>query len=123
MPGENLTRVEAIERKSIVATRSYEIELDLTTGPEVFRSRTVVRFGAVAGASTFIDAIATSAAEGMTTPNVGNAWKPSAPSYTNLSSLRSSGSAPAPMPSAYRQDGAARQVDRLRVALWLIARL
>jgi len=58
VPGENLTRVEAIERKSIVATRSYEIELDLTTGPEVFRSRTVVRFGAVAGASTFIDAIA-----------------------------------------------------------------
>ena len=57
MPGENLTRAEAIERRSLVETKSYEVELDLTTGPDVFRSRTVVRFTAVPGASTFIDAI------------------------------------------------------------------
>ncbi len=57
MPGENLTRAEAIERKSLVSTQSYEVELDLTTGPDVFRSRTVVRFSGTPGASTFIDAI------------------------------------------------------------------
>jgi aminopeptidase N len=57
VPGENLTRAEAIERKSIVQTSSYEVSLDVTTGPDVFRSSTVVRFTATPGASTFIDAI------------------------------------------------------------------
>ncbi|BDI23219.1 aminopeptidase N [Herbiconiux sp. L3-i23] len=57
MPGENLTRLEAQERKSIVDVRSYEVDLDLTTGPETFRSITTVRFAATEGASTFIDAI------------------------------------------------------------------
>ena len=57
MPGDNLTRVEAQERKSLVEVRSYEVDLDLTTGPETFRSSTTVRFTAKAGASTFIDAI------------------------------------------------------------------
>ncbi len=32
MPGENLTRVEAQERKALVDVKSYEITLDLTTG-------------------------------------------------------------------------------------------
>ncbi len=58
MPGENLTRSEAQERRAIVDTTSYEVTLDLTTGPEVFRSRSVVRFTATEGASTFIDLIA-----------------------------------------------------------------
>ena len=58
MPGENLTRSEAQERRSIVDTSSYEVALDLTTGPEVFRSRTVIRFAATAGSSTFVDLIA-----------------------------------------------------------------
>ncbi|MFM9877368.1 MAG: aminopeptidase N [Rhodoglobus sp.] len=57
MPGENLTRVEAQERAALVRTKSYEIELDLTTGDEVFRSTTRVRFSATPGASTFIDAL------------------------------------------------------------------
>ena len=57
MPGENLTRVEAQERKAIVDVQSYEVALDLTTGPTVFRSTTTVRFTATAGASTFIDAV------------------------------------------------------------------
>lgn len=57
MPGENLTRVEAQERSSLVSTESYQIELDLTTGDEVFRSTSTVTFSATAGASTFIDAI------------------------------------------------------------------
>ncbi len=57
MPGENLTRVEAIERKKIVDVQSYEIDLDLTTGDEIFSSTTVVKFTATPGASTFIDFI------------------------------------------------------------------
>ncbi len=58
MPGENLTRIEAQERRAIVDTQSYEVALDLTRGAEVFGSRTVVRFTATPGASTFIDLIA-----------------------------------------------------------------
>ncbi|WOQ70596.1 aminopeptidase N [Microbacterium limosum] len=58
MPGENLTRIEAQERRAVVETHSYEVELDLTRGAEVFGSRTLVRFGGTAGASTFIDLIA-----------------------------------------------------------------
>ncbi|GAA3626512.1 aminopeptidase N [Microbacterium awajiense] len=58
MPGENLTRVEAQERRAIVDTHSYEVELDLTKGAEVFGSRTIVRFAATPGAATFIDLIA-----------------------------------------------------------------
>lgn len=58
MPGENLTRIEAQERRAIVDTQSYEVTLDLTRGPEVFGSRTVVRFSATEGADTFIDLIA-----------------------------------------------------------------
>ena len=58
MPGENLTRIEAQERRAIVDTQSYDVALDLTKGAEVFGSRTVVRFTAAAGASTFIDLIA-----------------------------------------------------------------
>ena len=58
MPGENLTRIEAQERRAIVDTHSYEVALDLTKGDEVFGSRTVVRFSATEGADTFIDLIA-----------------------------------------------------------------
>jgi aminopeptidase N len=57
VPGENLTRTEAAERAAIVTTQSYDVELDLTGGAETFRSRTVARFAATPGASTFIDAI------------------------------------------------------------------
>ncbi len=57
MPGENLTRAEAIERAAVVSTTSYDVSLDLTTGAETFLSTTTVRFAATAGASTFIDAI------------------------------------------------------------------
>jgi aminopeptidase N len=57
MPGENLTRVEAQERKSLVSVTSYDVELDLTTGPDTFRSTTTVVFDATPGASTFIDAL------------------------------------------------------------------
>jgi aminopeptidase N len=55
VPGENLTRIEAQERKQTVDTQSYSVTLDLTTGDEVFRSTTEVAFTAEAGSSTFID--------------------------------------------------------------------
>lgn len=58
MPGENLTRIEAQERRAVVDTHSYEVALDLTRGDEVFGSRSVIRFSATAGADTFIDLIA-----------------------------------------------------------------
>jgi aminopeptidase N len=58
VPGENLTRIEAQERRAIVDTHAYEIGLDLTRGDEVFGSRSVVRFSATEGADTFIDLIA-----------------------------------------------------------------
>ena len=57
MPGENLTRKEAIERASILDVQSYEVEIDLTQGGELFGSTTRVRFSAKEGASSFIDAI------------------------------------------------------------------
>ncbi len=58
MPGENLTRIEAQERRAIVDTHEYHVQLDLTRGDEVFSSRTAVTFAATEGASTFIDLIA-----------------------------------------------------------------
>lgn len=58
MPAENLTRIEAQERRATVETHSYDVTLDLTTGDEVFESRSVIRFAATAGASTFVDLIA-----------------------------------------------------------------
>src|SRR4051812_12316625 len=57
MPGENLTRIEAQERAALLTVHDYAVELDLTTGPEVFRSTTTVRFAAKEGSSTFIDVI------------------------------------------------------------------
>ena len=57
MPGENLTRVEAQERQSLVSVTSYDVELDLTTGPDTFRSTTTVVFDATPGSATFIDAL------------------------------------------------------------------
>lgn len=57
MPGENLTRIEATERAALVSVASYNVVLDLTTGPTTFGSTTTVSFTATPGASTFIDAI------------------------------------------------------------------
>ncbi len=57
MPGENLTRLEAQERASVISVESYAIAIDVTTGPTTFRSTTTVTFTATAGTSTFIDAI------------------------------------------------------------------
>ncbi|MCG2624419.1 aminopeptidase N [Arthrobacter sp. I2-34] len=53
----NLTREEARERAALLNVQSYDVVLDLTRGEKVFGSKTTVRFGATAGASTFIDAV------------------------------------------------------------------
>ena len=58
MPAENLTRAEARARADVVDVQSYDIALDLTSGPETFGSTTVVRFRGTPGAETFIDLIA-----------------------------------------------------------------
>ena len=61
MPGENLTRVEALTRSNLLTVKNYTIELDLTevAHSPTFRSTTTVEFLAEPGQSTFIDAIAT----------------------------------------------------------------
>ncbi len=59
MPGLNLTHEEARERSAMIDRATYDVTLDLTTGPETFRARTVVRFASSQpGASTFIDLVA-----------------------------------------------------------------
>lgn len=61
MAGENLTRIETEERAALISTHTYEVELDLTTSPDTFRSVSTVTFSATtAGADTWIDLIAQS---------------------------------------------------------------
>lgn len=50
MPGSNLTRAEAQERKAIITYPiEYTVDLDLTQGPKTFVSTSTIRFGAHAG--------------------------------------------------------------------------
>ncbi|MFN0281999.1 MAG: aminopeptidase N [Kineosporiaceae bacterium] len=59
MPGTNLTREEAAERARLLHVASYDVTLDLTTGPDTYASTTLVRFAcAEPGASTFADLVA-----------------------------------------------------------------
>ncbi|MDP9239947.1 MAG: aminopeptidase N [Actinomycetota bacterium] len=52
----NLTRPEALERKRLLTVRSYDIDLDLTRGPEVFGSRSTIHFScAEPGAGSFAE--------------------------------------------------------------------
>ncbi|EWT04595.1 hypothetical protein N864_02350, partial [Intrasporangium chromatireducens Q5-1] len=58
MPGTNLTRDEAARRAELLHVDSYDVRLDLTTGPETFRTVTTVTFDCTQpGAETFIDFI------------------------------------------------------------------
>ncbi len=55
----NITRAEAQQRSSVVRVASYAIELDLTTGPETFRSTTTIEFSSRRpGSPTWVDLIA-----------------------------------------------------------------
>ncbi|WP_250035922.1 aminopeptidase N [Paractinoplanes maris] len=51
----SLTRAEATARAATVDVREYEVHLDLTAEGDTFGSRTVVRFDAREGASTFLE--------------------------------------------------------------------
>ena len=44
VPGKNLTREEAATRADLIAVHSYDVVLDLTTGPTTFATRSTVRF-------------------------------------------------------------------------------
>ena len=55
-PGRPLTLAEAQERSRLLEVERYDVRLDLTTGDEVFRSRTEIRFAcSQPGASTFVE--------------------------------------------------------------------
>ncbi len=55
MPGTNLTKSEAADRAALVSSASYAILWDFTAAGGTFRNRTIVRFEAPEGASTFLD--------------------------------------------------------------------
>jgi aminopeptidase N len=57
VPGINISRIEAKERADHLFVHSYDVTLDVTTGAEVFYSKSVTKFSCNApGYSTFIDA-------------------------------------------------------------------
>ncbi len=58
MPGTNLTKIEAQERKSVIGKVAYTVEVELSESGDTFPSRTVIDFEAEEGASTFVDLIA-----------------------------------------------------------------
>jgi aminopeptidase N len=54
-----LTRAEAAARATLIQVESYEVELDLTTGPDTYHSTTTVRFHcAEPGTASFIELLA-----------------------------------------------------------------
>ncbi|MCL6421968.1 aminopeptidase N [Brachybacterium sp. JHP9] len=55
---ENLTRDEARERASFLATDTYDVRLDLTTSETTFLTETTIRFRSSAARETFVDLIA-----------------------------------------------------------------
>ena len=59
-----ITRQETAERAQLLRIDSYDIELDLTRGPEVFGSVSVIRFGCnETGATSYVDLIASTVHE------------------------------------------------------------
>lgn len=59
MPIAEITRDETSERAALLRVDSYHVELDLTGGPETFRSASVIRFDCVRpGAASYADLIA-----------------------------------------------------------------
>jgi aminopeptidase N len=51
----SLTRAEAVSRAALLTVHDYSISIDVTTGPDTFRSTTVVRFAAAPESATFIE--------------------------------------------------------------------
>jgi len=59
MPLAEITKAETTERARLLDVRSYVVELDLTRGPEVFGTATLITFDcAEPGASTYVDLVA-----------------------------------------------------------------
>jgi hypothetical protein len=60
VPGENLTKVEALTRSRLITVKGYDIEIDLraVASSPTFRTTATVTFLAEPGESSFIDAIA-----------------------------------------------------------------
>ncbi|MFC3687815.1 aminopeptidase N [Aquipuribacter hungaricus] len=58
MPGTNLTRDEAQARAALVRSQSYDVDLDLTTGPDTFVSTTTARFRTTGHGTTWLDLVA-----------------------------------------------------------------
>jgi aminopeptidase N len=60
VPGENLTRVEALTRSHHITVKSYDIEIDLRQAAtsSTFSSTSTIRFVADGTKETFVDAIA-----------------------------------------------------------------
>ena len=60
MPGQNLTRIEALTRSHILTVKAYQVDIDLSevATSATFRTTTTVTFLGEPGHSTFIDAIA-----------------------------------------------------------------
>jgi aminopeptidase N len=58
VPGTNLTRDEAQARAALVESQSYDVDLDLTVGPDTFTSTTVARFRLREPATTWLDLVA-----------------------------------------------------------------
>ncbi|NCX76538.1 MAG: aminopeptidase N [Actinobacteria bacterium] len=58
MPGNNLSRAEAVDRSAHLKIHRYDVTLDVTTGEETFYSKSKVTFAcSKPGYSTFIDAV------------------------------------------------------------------
>ncbi|HCU52705.1 MAG TPA: hypothetical protein DGG94_23445 [Micromonosporaceae bacterium] len=53
MSHRSLTHAEAIARAAVVRKLAYELDVDLTGGPDTFRTVTTVRFAADEGDATF----------------------------------------------------------------------
>lgn len=51
----SLTRVEATARGAAITVESYDVDLDLTGGGELFHSRVTIRFRATPGSATFAE--------------------------------------------------------------------
>jgi aminopeptidase N len=59
MPMAEITRDETSERARLLRVESYDVDLDLTGGPDVFRSVSVIRFGCTRpGAPSYADMVA-----------------------------------------------------------------
>ncbi|HYN68205.1 MAG TPA: aminopeptidase N [Ornithinibacter sp.] len=66
MPGTNLTREEADTRAALVSVDRHDVDLDVTTGPETFSTRSTIRFSCTRpGAETFLDFVG-GTVEGLT---------------------------------------------------------